>query len=137
MQKPNDEPQQYTREERLALARGSLTPASLPDVYAQGTRDFLFALDPTLPLTRPLSAEEEKEWRALWEKLLRMDRVTFWGPLRGGCFASLCHFVSLFATHCGDRIHLQHVKGVGKTFLSLSIFSALCSKTENKGGKTP
>ncbi|KAF7344050.1 Aldo-ket-red domain-containing protein [Mycena venus] len=72
---------QFSREELDALRRGSLTLDCFDEVYEQGRQDFAFALDPSQPLTRALTEEEETEWHALWEALLRMDRM-FHGPLR-------------------------------------------------------
>ncbi|KAJ6521988.1 hypothetical protein B0H19DRAFT_683918 [Mycena capillaripes] len=71
----------YSREEQEALQRGSLTIATLPGAYAEGRRGFAHQCKPELPDTRVLSAEEDVEWRALWDEMLRLDRW-FSGPLR-------------------------------------------------------
>ncbi|KAF8168851.1 hypothetical protein K438DRAFT_1983702 [Mycena galopus ATCC 62051] len=68
-------PRQHPLEERDALVRWSLTLDCFEEVYQVGREDFAFALDPSLPVARPLNVEEEAEWRRLWAALLRMDRM--------------------------------------------------------------
>jgi hypothetical protein len=80
---------QFSREEVHALLRGSLSLESFDEIYKEGQQDFAFALDPSQPFTRPLTEEEDVEWRALWEALLRMDRMS-WGPSRGELGLFLC-----------------------------------------------
>ncbi|KAJ7873477.1 hypothetical protein B0H14DRAFT_2719672 [Mycena olivaceomarginata] len=72
---------QYSREERDAFRRHSLTVETLEEVYETSRQQFAFAIDPSQPVTRPLTAEEGAEWHRLWDSLLHMDRV-FAGPLR-------------------------------------------------------
>ncbi|KAJ7038991.1 hypothetical protein C8F04DRAFT_332784 [Mycena alexandri] len=71
-----------TREERSALARGSLSRQNFAGIYEDGRQDFAFTINPSLPVNRDLTAPEEIEWIQLWEALLRLDRV-YCGPLRG------------------------------------------------------
>ncbi|KAJ6521883.1 hypothetical protein B0H19DRAFT_684454 [Mycena capillaripes] len=71
----------YSREEQEALQRGPLTIATLSGAYEEGRREFALQCTPELPDTRMLSAEEDAEWRALWDEMLRLDRW-FSGPLR-------------------------------------------------------
>ncbi|KAF8168854.1 hypothetical protein K438DRAFT_1983705 [Mycena galopus ATCC 62051] len=62
-----------------ALVRGSLTWDCFEEVYQVEHEDFAFALDPSLPVARPLT---EAEWRRLWAALFRMDHFlpSFWVP---------------------------------------------------------
>jgi hypothetical protein len=58
---------------------------TLEEVYETSRQQFAFAIDPSQPVTRPLTAEEGAGWHRLWDSLLHMDRV-FAGPLRGTLF---------------------------------------------------
>ncbi|KAJ7063380.1 hypothetical protein C8F01DRAFT_1132784 [Mycena amicta] len=71
----------YTPEETHALARMAFSVATYPQLYEEHRQTFARECAPSLPASRVLTAPEEAECRALWEALLRLDRI-FSGPLR-------------------------------------------------------